>query len=387
MSMSFQSRQEYLNVMRKRYRQVSSREEKSRLIDEAVDTLGYHRKSLIRELNRSVSRKTIKQKRVKPLKYQAALPAIELVWEALDYPCAERLHPVLATTAQRLAAFGELPLSTEVLSQLQQISRPTLGRYLKRLESPKATRRIPRKKPSPIASVIPVDRYDWDEQRPGALEIDLVEHNGGNTHGHYGYTLTVVDIVSGYSHRRAVLGRAQAVVLGALHHILSDWPFEPWGLHSDNGNEFLNDQLYRFCQSEKITFTRSQPYRKNDNAHVEQKNKQFVREFVGYDRYDTPEDIDWLNDVYMHLDLYANMVLPMRKVISKERIGKKIRKRYDTARTPLTRLIEAGVMTSEMSQRLKEIEQYLNPLELHRTIENLLAEGPAKLMERESIPN
>lgn len=373
--------------MRKRYRQVSSREEKSRLIDEAVDTLGYHRKSLIRELNRSVSRKTIKQKRVKPLKYQAALPAIELVWEALDYPCAERLHPVLATTAQRLAAFGELPLSTEVLSQLQQISRPTLGRYLKRLESPKATRRIPRKKPSPIASVIPVDRYDWDEQRPGALEIDLVEHNGGNTHGHYGYTLTVVDIVSGYSHRRAVLGRAQAVVLGALHHILSDWPFEPWGLHSDNGNEFLNDQLYRFCQSEKITFTRSQPYRKNDNAHVEQKNKQFVREFVGYDRYDTPEDIDWLNDVYMHLDLYANMVLPMRKVISKERIGKKIRKRYDTARTPLTRLIEAGVMTSEMTQRLKEIEQYLNPLELHRTIENLLAEGPAKLMERESIPN
>lgn len=187
--------------------------------------------------------------------------------------------------------------------------------------------------------------------------------NGGDPTGHYAYTLTVVDVVSGYSCRRAVLGKAQSVVLGALSHVLADWPFKPWGLHSDNGHEFLNDQLSRFCQAEKFRFTQNRPYCKNDSAHVEQKNKQFVREFIGYARYDTPEAVGWLNDVYAYLDLYANMILPMRKVVSKERIGKKIHNRYDTARTPLTRLIEVVVMTSEMTQRLKEIDKYLNPLE------------------------
>lgn len=147
MSMSFQSHQEYLNVIRQRYRQTSSRKEKSRLIDEAIDTLGYHRKYLIRILNQPPSPKT-KKRRVKPLKYQRILPVIELVWEALDYPCTERLHPVLfASAAQQLARFGELSLSNDMLTQLQEISHPTLGRYLQRFESPKAKRRIPRIKP------------------------------------------------------------------------------------------------------------------------------------------------------------------------------------------------------------------------------------------------
>jgi hypothetical protein len=233
--------------------------------------------------------------------------------------------------------------------------------------------------------MVPIDRYDWDEQRPGALEIDLVEHNGGDSHGHFAYTLNVVDIVTGYSRRRAILGRAQAVVLGALRLILDDWPFPPWGLHSDNGSEFFNDQLNRFCQAQHYEFTRSRPYKKNDNAHVEQKNKQYVREFVGYDRYDTSEEVDWLNEIYKHLDLYANLVQPMRKVVSKKRVGKRTRKKFDTARTPLTRLIEANIMTGVTKQRLRDVEQSINPLALHHEIENLMDQCPNQQTEKEPI--
>lgn len=158
--------------------------------------------------------------------------------------------------------------------------------------------------------------------------------------------------------------------------ILDQWPFKPWGIHSDNGSEFLNNQLFRFCQSNHFEFTRSRPYKKNDNAHVEQKNRQYVREMVGYDRYDTQEEVDWLNEVYEHVDLYANLILPMRKVVAKERQGKKLKKRYDKARTPLQRLIELDVLTPEAKQQLRDIQAYINPLALHRKISNLIAIGP-----------
>lgn len=376
MNMSYPSRQEYLDVLRHRYAKASTRQEKSQIIDEAVHTLGYHRKHVIRELNRSRPKRSKPRHRQKPLLYKEAIPTIQLVWEALDYPCAERLHPVLVPTALSLQKHGELVLTPMIQDQLGHISRATLGRYLQRFDSPKAKKRMPRRKPSELIRSIPIETYDWNEQRPGALEIDLVEHNGGDAHGHFAYTLSVVDIVSGYSHRRAILGRGQAKVHAALEDILDQWPFKPWGIHSDNGSEFLNNQLFRFCQSNHFEFTRSRPYKKNDNAHVEQKNRQYVREMVGYDRYDTQEEVDWLNEVYEHVDLYANLILPMRKVVAKERQGKKLKKRYDKARTPLQRLIELDVLTPEAKQQLRDIQAYINPLALHRKISNLIAIGP-----------
>lgn len=382
MNMSYSSRQEYLDVQKDRYAKASSRQEKSRIIDEAVSTLDYHRKHVIREFNRSVPKKAKKKRRNKPLIYQEAIPTIQLIWEALDYPCAERLHPVLISTARSLERHKELKLTPDILNQLQEISRPTLGRYLSRMDTPKAKRRMPRPKPSSgTLSAVPVERYDWDEQQPGALEIDLVEHNGGNSNGQFAYTLTIVDIVSGYSRRRAVLGRGQAVVFEAIQHLLDEWPLHPWGLHSDNGSEFLNGHLIRFCRSAELKFTRSRPYKKNDNAHVEQKNRQYVREFVGHERYDTPEEVEWLNDVYEHVDLYANLILPMRKVVAKERQGKKLKKRYDEARTPLQRLIELDVLLGDTKQQLLAIQAYINPLKLHRTISNLIAIGPIRNTE------
>lgn len=344
--MSMPSRREYLGTMYKRYKEASLRANKSQIVDEVVDVLGYNRKYAVHVLNNPVA--TLKEpvKRKRPIEYIEALPAIQLVWDALDFPCAERLHPVLAPTAEMLSIHGEICLTPEIRRQLSQISRATLARRLKRLRSPKSNRTLPGRRPNTgLRAEIPVERYDWDETRPGALEVDLVEHNGGSSLGHFAYTLSAVDVVSGFSRRRAVLGRGQAGVHRELKAILQDWPTPPWGLHCDNGSEFINDQLFRFCQENKLSFTRSRPYKKNDNAHVEQKNQQYVREIVGYERYGTPEAVEWLNQIYACLDPYANLFLPMRKVIAKERRGSHVRKRFDTARTPFQRLSETGALT------------------------------------------
>jgi transposase InsO family protein len=378
--MSLKSRKEYLRKMRERYTQAKNRKEKSRILDEVVDVLGYHRKHAIQVLNgKTTLFSTTKRLRKRPRKYLQASSVIEKVWEALDYPCAERLKPVLLSTAEHLAAHGSIVLTNEIREQLEKISRSTLSRRISQWRSPK-----PKKKTfsqaralSKLRSEIPVEVYHWDEKRPGALEIDLVEHNGGSSLGHFAYTLTVVDIVTGYSRRRALLGRSQNAVFNELKQILSEWPYQPWGLHSDNGSEFLNNQLYRFCKEQNIHFTRSRPYRKNDNAHVEQKNRQFVREIVGYERYDTPDDVAWLNQVYACLDPYANFFLPMRKVVLKERNGAKIRKKFDNAKTPFQRLIEAEVLSPQKQVELEEKRQAINLLDLRHKLESLINQGPS----------
>ncbi|MHB9146005.1 MAG: hypothetical protein ACYC5Y_11790 [Symbiobacteriia bacterium] len=190
-------------------------------------------------------------------------------------------------------------------------------------------------RPAPgIYAAVPIDRYSWNETRPGALEIDLVEHNGGSSSGHFAYTLDVVDIVTGWSARRAVLGRGQAGIFAALQWLVERWPFPIWALRSDNGSEFISAFLLQFSRQHAYQFSRSRPYKKNDNAHVEQKNRQLVREVVGYARYDSPAEVAWLNQVYDCLDPYANLYLPSRKVVGKARDGAHVRKTYDTAQTP-----------------------------------------------------
>jgi len=378
MSMSTQSRREYLNSMKKRYLETKSKDEKTKIINEVIELLGYHRKYVITALNNHPVYLKPKRNRNRPLKYLEAMPVIESVWEALDYPCAERLHPVLFETAKQLAKHNELGLNPTISEQLQLISRATLARRLAKWRSPKRT--LPQAKPDfKIRRQVPIGIYNWDEQRPGALEVDLVEHNGGSALGHFACTLSVVDIVTGYSRRRAVLGKGQKGVFTEIENILKSWPFAVWGFHSDSGGEFINDHLYRFCKKTGLDFTRSRPYRKNDNAHVEQKNRQFVREIVGYERYDSPEEVSWLNEVYALLDPYVNLFLPMRKIVFKERQGAKIKKRYDIAKTPFKRLIDKEVVTDETKTSLLTQYQSLNPLAIHRQIEMLLARGPVAI--------
>jgi hypothetical protein len=374
--MSLFSRREYLRVMRKRYRMATTRQEKGRILSEVEATCGYHRKYAIRVLADVHESLPPRRRRSRKRQYIEALPIIQVVWEALDYPCAERLHPVLLQTAEQLEAHGELRLSPPVREQLAQISRATLARRLATLPSPKPRRLVAPPKPGIIRqTAVPIGRYPWDEAKPGALEIDLVEHNGGNSSGHFAYTLSVVDVVTYWSRRKAVLGRGQRGVHQALSELLQEWPYPIWGLHSDNGTEFLNDMIVRFAQGLGLKFSRSRPYKKNDNPHVEQRNRQFVRDIVGYERYDTPEQVEWLNHVYAVLDPYANLFLPTRKVIAKERNGVRVRKKYDTAKTPYSRAIEAAVLSNDTKREFDDWLKRNSPLALHRQLEKLLDQG------------
>lgn len=378
--MSLQSRREYLTSMGERYAKAKTKSQKSQIIDEVVATVGYARKYAITVLRHPP--KTTARRPAKPRKrrYEAAMPVIQLVWEALDYPCAERLHPVLLSTAEQLAAHGELILTDEVRSQLARISRATLARRMASWRGP-GTKKVPTatKAISKIRAEVPVDTYRWNEQRPGALEVDLVEHNGGSSIGHFAYTLSVVDVVTGYSRRQAILGRSQKAVLEALQHILAQWPGPVWGLHTDNGSEFLNNHILRFTKTHGLQFTRSRPYKKNDNAHVEQKNRVLVREVVGYERYDTPQHVQWLNTIYAWLDVYANACLPGRKTIHKQRRGSKVHKTFDTARTPLQRLLESSALDEPTRRAWASWAASLNPLQIHRQLETLLRLGPDAL--------
>jgi hypothetical protein len=214
----------------------------------------------------------------------------------------------------------------------------------------------------------------WDEERPGFMEIDLVAHCGNTTEGQYLNTLTCTDISTGWTDVNALAHRSQQVVSTAIHLMRQRLPFPLLGIDSDNGSEFINDSLYRYCLHEKITFTRSRPYQKNDQAHVEQKNWSVVRHTIGYDRWETEQELALLESIYDDLRLYINFFQPSFKLIAKERIGNRTIKRYDTAKTPYQRVLERKDISIEAKARLMNLYLQLNPAELHRRIDQKTAQ-------------
>ncbi|HUE98713.1 MAG TPA: transposase family protein [Anaerolineales bacterium] len=205
------------------------------------------------------------------------------------------------------------------------------------------------------------------------MEVDLVAHCGNTTEGQFLNTLTCTDVCTGWTDVTALLDRSQQAVSEAIHLMRQRLPFPLLGIDSDNGSEFLNDLLYRYCLDEKITFTRSRPYQKNDQAHVEQKNWSVVRHTVGYDRWETAPELALLESIYDDLRLYINFFQPSFKLIAKERIGNQTIKRYDTAKTPYQRVLERKDISLEAKVRLMNRYVQLNPAELRRQIDQKTA--------------
>ena len=223
-------------------------------------------------------------------------------------------------------------------------------------------------------NLIPVQTFTaWDEERSGFMEIDLVAHCGNTTAGQYLNTLTCTDISTGWTDITGLPCRSQEAVHEAIHQMRQRSPFPLLGIDSDNGSEFINELLYRYCKIEKITFTRSRPYQKNDQAHVEQKNWSVVRHTVGYDRWETAQELTLLERIYDDLRLYSNFFQPAFKLIAKERIGNKTIKRYDTAKTPYQRVLERKDISLEAKARLINLYIQLNPAELRRRIDQKTA--------------
>jgi len=224
-----------------------------------------------------------------------------------------------------------------------------------------------------LKSSIPIRTFaDWTDERPGFLEVDLVAHCGDSAEGFYLYTLSSVDIATGWVECRVVWGKGQDRVGSAIHHVSQRLPFPLRGLDSDNGSEFINKHLWSYCQREGIMFTRSRPYKKNDSAHIEQKNWCVVRRIVGYDRYSSKGAFETLNRLYVLLRLYVNFFQPVMKLVSKTRNGSKVLKKYDQARTPYQRLVESNVLVESKLQELVATYNGSNPVWLRRQIDSTL---------------
>jgi hypothetical protein len=265
-------------------------------------------------------------------------------------------------------------MTIEVEAQLCQISPSTIDRLLRPYRRLGGRRPFTTTKPgSLLKNSIPIRTFaDWQENRPGFLEVDLVSHCGESTNGFYLTTLTSVDVASGWSECVGVWGKGQERVGGAVRQIRQRLPFPLLGLDSDNGSEFINQHLYDYCHREGITFTRSRSYKKNDSCHVEQKNWSVVRRLVGYDRYSSKAALEVLNRVYDLLRLYVNFFQPVMKLLSKTRRGAKVSKVYDKAQTPYQRLVEAGLLTEAKQRELATTYYSLSPVTLLKQInENL----------------
>jgi len=365
--------QEYIAVIKARYFKAT-RKNKGKILDEFVINTGYHRKSAIRSLGNKRRTKTV-TRRGRPKKYRSSVSGeLKYLWEITDHLCSKRLHPFIPELIDIVRRWGGHTISTEAEALLRQISPATIDRLLRPYRRRKGRGRFGTTKPGTLLkSCIPIRTFaDWQEDTPGFLEADMVAHCGDSVDGFYLYTLSTVDVPTGWIECMGIFGKGQSRVRAGIHRIRQRLPFPLLGLDSDNGSEFINRHMYHYCRDEKITFTRSRSYKKNDSCHVEQKNWNVVRRVIGYGRYSSRAALAALNNIYSLLRLYMNFFQPVMKIISKTRHGARVHKVYDTAQTPYQRLLKSGILTEAKQRELTELYQSLNPAALLEHINSSL---------------
>lgn len=373
------------------------KKEKGKILDNLIELTGYNRSYQARVLRQKAKPKVVgrlksrdvniilvedgrvkkKKKRKRPRKYgNKVFKALKDIWFICDCICGRRLAPYLPEIIPVLEQWGEIKLEEEVREKLLEISSATIDRLLAPVRKRYQIKGRSGTKPGTLLKhQIPIRTYsEWDENRPGFVEVDLVSHEGGDPNGDFAHTLDLTDIHTGWTETRAVKNKAQVWVFEALQEIIERLPFKLLGLDSDNGSEFINAHLLRFCKKEEITFTRARPYRKNDSCFVEQKNWSVVRKAVGYRRYDTEKELRVLNELYDPFRLYTNFFQPVMKLVEKRRIGSKVKKKYDQARTPFRRVLESPFIDKEAKDELAQEYEKLNPAALKRKITRLQAE-------------
>ena len=387
--MTRRSIREYAQALRSRYLQAS-KEEKGKILDEFTKVTGLHRKAVIRLLHRSSQSRAVKR-RGRPRKFGTGVAeALRVVWEASDRLCSKRLQPFLPEMVKVLRQHSEQIIDAATEGQLCRMSPSTIDRVLRPCRKLGGRRGLTTTRPgSLLKSSIPIRTFaDWQENKPGFVEVDLVGHCGESTEGFYLNTLCAVDVASGWTECLPVWGKGQERVGGAVHKIRQRLPFPLLGLDSDNGSEFINQHLFTYCHQQGITFTRSRAYKKNDSCHVEQKNGNVVRRLVGYDRYASKAAYQSLGRIYDCVRLYLNFFQPTMKLLSKTRHGARVQKVYEKAQTPYQRILKLGVLSEAKQAELATTYSGLNPVRLLKQINSNLeqlwrmAERPASLGNR-----
>jgi transposase InsO family protein len=374
-----------LRAIYDRYRKAG-RKDKKLILSEFCANTGYHRKYAIRLLNGAGPEKRRRPPRHRGESYsQETLRMLTAVWAAAGYPWSVRLKALLPLWMPWIRKrFGARP---EIEKQLLKISARQIDRRLQAQKGQRKRRIYGRTKPGYLLKhQIPVKTDRWDVHVPGFSEVDLVSHSGNSASGEFGYTLNVTDIHSTWTESRAVLGRGEQAVQRALNEVAGTLPFPLLGVDSDNGSEFINWHLKKWCDQKKIQLTRGRPYKKDDNAHIEQKNWTHVRKLLGWERYDRPEAIEAMNDLYrQELRLWLNLFLPSVKLLKKMRVGSKVRRVYENPRTPFERVRACPQADQEKVAELEEIRKRLDPFELSRRIERKL-ERIYRLANRRQSP-
>lgn len=363
-----QARTEYLARMRERY-QGAPRARRGALLDEVCAVTGYHRKAAVRLLNRTTPPRTRGPRRGRPVRYgPGTVRALRVIWEGAGYPWSVRLRAVIPMWLPWLRRRHRLSDAEAAL--LTQLSARQMDRVLAPVKRTLKKRQYGGTKPGTLLKHhIPIKTDRWDVQVPGFTEIDLVTHSGERADGEFAYTLNLTDIQTTWVESGAVLGKGQIRVCTQLDALRRQLPFALAGIDSDNGTEFINAHLVRYCATHQIQFTRGRPYKKDDNAHIEQKNWTHVRKLFGYLRYDTAEAVAAMNAVYADLRVLQNLFLPTVKLLRKERVGAKVRRVYDAPQTPLARVQACPTAHRLKVAALVRLQRTVDPFELRARID------------------
>lgn len=372
--MDMSARNQYLKVLQERYFMAKSRKQKCSILNEYCRNTHQNRKYVIRKINSSLSSRPKKRKKRNQVYDGYVRAALAEAWKIFDYPCGQRLEPSLKTEVDRLRKFGELLIPDEVAEKLKRISPKTIDRKLKHQKEVLHLKRKYHRGNNPlIYQKIPVRAGSWDRSLVGQVQIDLVEHCGSSASGQFINSVSDADIATGWWEGEAIMGRAQERSFDALTNMRKRTPFNWLEMHPDNDNTFINWHLLTYAEKEGIMFSRSRPYRKNDNSFVEQKNSTHIRAVIGHLRYDTKIELALINSLYRNeLRLYKNFFQPVMKLKEKIRVKGKVHRKYDVPKTPYQRLMESGQISEQTKKQLRDLYQSLNPAKLKRKIDEKL---------------
>ncbi len=372
--MKLKFKMEYLKKIYYRYHK-SSKQQKKQILDEFCQNCNYNRKYAIRLLNDIPPEDRCNRPRKRNFIYlEQTISILETIWEASGYLWSVRLKSALPIWIPW--ARQRFHITEEIEKQLLSISPSTIDRRLKNKKHLIKKRIYSSTRPGYLLKhQIPIKTDNWDVNKPGFLELDLVSHGGSSAEGDYIHSLNCTDIHTTWTETRAIMGRGETSTLNAIQEIKDALPFPLLAIDPDNDQAFINWHLKKFCDKHKIQFTRSRPYKKDDNAHIEQKNWTHVRKIFGYCRYDSEEALVMMNDLYRNeLRWFMNFFLPSVKLIKKIRIGSKLKRVYDSPKTPFQRLCECKkkYVYPEKIKELKKLFLSFNPFELGKTIEKKL---------------
>jgi len=392
MELTLKERKKLTSVTAKKYR-TAKKSEKTRILDTFIEQTKYNRKyavhiltnegrikAAVKKVRLKAAHKN-KRKRVYPVTYDKPIQdALALIWEAFNFQCGKLLAPFLRANIDCIMQEPKFNLSGEATAKLQKISASTIDRLLKPIKARMKIKGTSGTKPAAqhLKKLVPMlSHFECIEQGEGLWQIDLVQHDGGNPSGEFCYTLTITGVKNAWTVHYALKNKAFAWVYRALNDACLQLPLPVHILHSDNGSEFINHALMAWCDQQGITLTRSRSSKKNDNCFVEQRNGATVRKQIGYLRHCGDKGVAALQDVYSHYDNLFNFFYPGRKLVSKERVGAKIKKTYDLPQSPFERAMASSDTPEEIKQRLKSMKKCISLMSEMKKMQTALDRLPS----------